>query len=256
VCCRNPSDKKRYDSNGGGEKKDDDCRKFHFSLENVQEHAPPLAGAHVETGEKVHVTGDVDDRAASGGCVSRLVRNSSFDPASVAADGVPKALVGVESMRREKHGDSLRALSDVLNRLWVGIRNLVAVNGVPDEHHPSRGIGIIRPVTNKENERAINNVLPEVLAISGEHREPEMIGKHVLNGGVVGGPLEAAASNFGDEPLRLNAASGRISERLCACPGDHGNSKSEMVRCAMLMWGFFLPNVKCAPTGAVEGMLK
>jgi len=37
-------------------------------LPNVKEHAPPLAGAHVETGEKVHITGDIDDRAASGGC--------------------------------------------------------------------------------------------------------------------------------------------------------------------------------------------
>ena len=45
----------------------------HF-LENVKEHAPPLAGASVETGMEVHVTGDVDDKAASGGCVARLVR--------------------------------------------------------------------------------------------------------------------------------------------------------------------------------------
>jgi len=37
-------------------------------LPNVKEHAPPLAGAHVETGVEVHVTGDVADRAASGGC--------------------------------------------------------------------------------------------------------------------------------------------------------------------------------------------
>lgn len=36
--------------------------------ENVQEHAPPLAGASVETGIRVHDTGDVDDKAASGGC--------------------------------------------------------------------------------------------------------------------------------------------------------------------------------------------
>ncbi len=33
-----------------------------------QEHAPPLATAHVETGKKFHITGDVTDRAASGGC--------------------------------------------------------------------------------------------------------------------------------------------------------------------------------------------
>jgi hypothetical protein len=31
-----------------------------------QEHAPPLAGAHVVTGFEVHDTGDVDDKAASG----------------------------------------------------------------------------------------------------------------------------------------------------------------------------------------------
>ena len=44
------------------------------SAHNVKEHAPSLAGAHVETGKRVHITGDVADRAASGGCVSRLVR--------------------------------------------------------------------------------------------------------------------------------------------------------------------------------------
>ena len=38
------------------------------SLANVKEHAPPLAGASVETGVEVHVTGDVADKAASGGC--------------------------------------------------------------------------------------------------------------------------------------------------------------------------------------------
>ena len=35
---------------------------------NVQELATPLAGASVETGVEVHITGDVADRAASGGC--------------------------------------------------------------------------------------------------------------------------------------------------------------------------------------------
>jgi len=48
-------------------------------LQNVKEHAPPLAGAHVETGVDVHDTQDVDDSAASGGCVSRLVRCSYSD---------------------------------------------------------------------------------------------------------------------------------------------------------------------------------
>ena len=47
-------------------------------LPNVKEHATPLAGAGVETGLEVHTTGDSADKAASGGCVSRLVRNSSF----------------------------------------------------------------------------------------------------------------------------------------------------------------------------------
>ena len=35
---------------------------------NVKEHAPPLAGAHFETRVGVHNTGDVADKAASGGC--------------------------------------------------------------------------------------------------------------------------------------------------------------------------------------------
>ena len=35
---------------------------------NVKEHAPPLAGAHAETGVEVHITGGYADRAASGGC--------------------------------------------------------------------------------------------------------------------------------------------------------------------------------------------
>ena len=46
------------------------------SLPNVKEHATPLAGAGVETGVGVHATGDVDDRAASGVAVARLVRLS------------------------------------------------------------------------------------------------------------------------------------------------------------------------------------
>jgi hypothetical protein len=48
------------------------CRVFKYPT-NVKEHAPPLARASVETGKRVHITGDVADRAASGGCVSRLV---------------------------------------------------------------------------------------------------------------------------------------------------------------------------------------
>ena len=47
-------------------------------MANAQEHATSLAGAGAETGVEVHDTGDVADSAASGGCVSRLVRNSSF----------------------------------------------------------------------------------------------------------------------------------------------------------------------------------
>ena len=37
-------------------------------LPNVKEHATPLAGAGVETGVEVHITSDVADKAASGGC--------------------------------------------------------------------------------------------------------------------------------------------------------------------------------------------
>ena len=40
----------------------------HIFFSNVKEHAPPLATTSVETGVKVHDTGDVDDKAASGGC--------------------------------------------------------------------------------------------------------------------------------------------------------------------------------------------
>jgi hypothetical protein len=43
-------------------------RSHEIILENVKEHAPPLAGASVETGVDVHTTGDVADRVASGGC--------------------------------------------------------------------------------------------------------------------------------------------------------------------------------------------
>jgi hypothetical protein len=39
-----------------------------LELQNVQELATPLAGASVETGVGVHDTGDVADKAASGGC--------------------------------------------------------------------------------------------------------------------------------------------------------------------------------------------
>ncbi len=35
---------------------------------NVKEHAPQLAGSGVETGVEVHITCDVVDTAASGGC--------------------------------------------------------------------------------------------------------------------------------------------------------------------------------------------
>jgi hypothetical protein len=51
---------------------------FMIFLPNVEEHATPLAGAGVETGVEVHATGDVPDKAASGGCVSRLVVPSSY----------------------------------------------------------------------------------------------------------------------------------------------------------------------------------
>ena len=53
-------------------------------LHNVKEHATPLAGASVERGVEVDVTGDVDNRAASGGCVSRLVVPSSFSSEDAA----------------------------------------------------------------------------------------------------------------------------------------------------------------------------
>jgi hypothetical protein len=45
-----------------------DPKKLFNLRPNVKEHATPLAGASVETGVEVHVTGDVADKAASGGC--------------------------------------------------------------------------------------------------------------------------------------------------------------------------------------------
>ena len=56
----------------------DSLQQCQISSENVKEHAPPLARAHVETGVEVHNTGDVDDRAASGGCGVSSCSESSF----------------------------------------------------------------------------------------------------------------------------------------------------------------------------------
>ena len=39
-------------------------------MPDVKEHAPPLAGTSVETGVKVHDTGDVDDRRPVAGAVA------------------------------------------------------------------------------------------------------------------------------------------------------------------------------------------
>ena len=47
-------------------------------LSNVKEHAPPLAGESVRRGVSVVATIDHVNRAASGGCVSRLVRVISY----------------------------------------------------------------------------------------------------------------------------------------------------------------------------------
>lgn len=55
---------------------EDSCESSFFP--NVQEHAPPLAGASVDRGVRVKVTQEHVNRAASGGCVSRLVRLSSI----------------------------------------------------------------------------------------------------------------------------------------------------------------------------------
>jgi len=43
-------------------------------LPNVKEHAPPLARASVDHGVSVKITQEHVNRAASGGCVSRIVR--------------------------------------------------------------------------------------------------------------------------------------------------------------------------------------
>ena len=54
---------------------------------DVQEQATPLAGAGIETGVEVHVTGDVADDAASGGAVPRLVCCLYSFAASPESDG-------------------------------------------------------------------------------------------------------------------------------------------------------------------------
>ena len=52
--------------------------KFRHIILERQRPCTALAGAHVETGVKVHVTDDVADKAASGGCVPRLVETLYF----------------------------------------------------------------------------------------------------------------------------------------------------------------------------------
>jgi hypothetical protein len=47
-------------------------------LENVKEHAPLSARAHVDHGVEVKTREDHENRAADRGCVSRLVRASAF----------------------------------------------------------------------------------------------------------------------------------------------------------------------------------
>jgi hypothetical protein len=60
----------------------------------VKEHATPLAGAGVETGLEVHATSDVADKAASGGCVSRLVVPSSIPGVEVKAIAIHRPAGG------------------------------------------------------------------------------------------------------------------------------------------------------------------
>jgi len=45
----------------------------HIFLQNVNEHAPLSARAHVDHGVEVKTTGEHENRAADRGCVSRLV---------------------------------------------------------------------------------------------------------------------------------------------------------------------------------------
>ena len=62
-----PNRRTREDRDSSKEQNGYDSSDLHLQ-QNVQEHATPLAGAGVETGVEVHVTGDVADSAASGGC--------------------------------------------------------------------------------------------------------------------------------------------------------------------------------------------
>ena len=117
-------------------------------LPNVKEHATPLAGASVETGAEVHVTGDVADSAASGGCVSRLV---------------------MRSYSRECDGDRDRMLEMALRDLWRNYPEWPSTFGPC--HNPAcdgsgRGSGFCaRCVVD-----AIGEIVGDALAASGLHR--------------------------------------------------------------------------------------
>ena len=103
-------------------------------LPNVQEHATPLAGAGVETGMEVHVTGDVADRAASGGCSVSPCSRSLF---GVQAGPCHKIIIeGTERFgeyRVRVENDGYQAFWRVLNETlgpWLDLR-------IEPEHYPS-----------------------------------------------------------------------------------------------------------------------
>ena len=189
---------------------------------------------------------------------SRLVRLVSFlrRKDSVLVGGVPKTLVGVEVVRGENGGDCHETLAEMLNRLWVGLLQLRSVHSVSNHHESPGSVSLVRSEPDQIHQRTIDDLLSETLALGGIDGQPEFGGQSVLDGGVVRRHLKTAPAEMRDEQLGLDGSGSRVGKRLCMCPVDHGGSKTEMVGCSLRMLGIFLPNVRCAPTGAVEGMLK
>ena len=82
-------------------------------LHNVKEHAPPSAGAGVETQSEVHATGDSADKAAGGGrCVSSCSESSSGGDAEMP-EARPELLGRV---KRIVECGSIREVNDLLSQ--------------------------------------------------------------------------------------------------------------------------------------------
>ena len=184
----------------------------------------------------------------------RLVRlvSSLSRKDSVLVGGVPQTLVEVEVVRSKNGGDGHETLGKMLHRLWVGLRQLRPVHSMPNHHETAGSVSLVRSEPDQIHQRSVDDLLSETLALGGIDGQPEFSGQRVLDGGVVRRHLKTTPAEMRDEQLGLDGSGSRIGKRLCMCPVDHGGSKTEMVGCSLRMLGIFLPNVRCAPTGAIE----